>query len=155
MEKFLSLVAKDLFQTYKTNLSSLTVVFPSRRAGVFFTKYLSEVADEIIWSPKIITINELMQEISGYKIGDKIKLVLDLFNVYKKVTKSTESFDSFYYWGEMLINDFDDIDKYLVDPKELFQNITSEKEIEYSFDSLDDEQKKIVEQFLNNLNSSK
>lgn len=155
MEKFLYLVAQDLYNIYGSRLAQHTIVFPNRRAGVFFQKFLSEVTDSIIWSPKIITISELMKELSGYLLGNKISLILKLYQCYKKVLKSSETFDSFYYWGEMLINDFDDIDKYLVNVQELFVNISAEKEIEVVFEHLDENQKTIIEQFLTNIRASR
>jgi len=155
MEKFLQLVAKDLFSLYGEKIHEVTIVFPNRRAGVFFQKFLSEVTNKVIWAPNFITINDLMKELSGLNTGDRISLVLELYKVYKKVLQTSETFDSFYYWGEMLINDFDDIDKYLVNVADLFQNIAAEKEIEVTFDTLDDEQKKIIEQFLTNIRASR
>jgi PD-(D/E)XK nuclease superfamily protein len=155
MEKFLRLVAQDLFNMYGEKLHEVSIVFPNRRAGVFFQKFLSETTNKIVWAPNVITINDLMKELSGLNVGDKISLILDLYKVYKKILKTSESFDSFYYWGEMLINDFDDIDKYLVNTKDLFQNISAEKEIEITFEDIDEEQKKIIEKFMTNLRASR
>jgi len=112
MDTFLKHIATDLFTRYGEKISDLCIVFPNRRASLYFKKYLSELTNKPIWAPATTTINELMQEISELNIADNIKLLFELYTIYKQVKKSEESFDDFYFWGEMMLNDFDDIDKY-------------------------------------------
>ncbi len=147
MESFLKHIASDLYSRYKDNISDLCIVFPNRRASLYFKKYLSELSDKPMWSPETTTINELMQEISGLTIADNIKLLFELFRIYKQIKKSEESFDDFYFWGEMMLNDFDDIDKYLVNPEDLFKNLKSLKSIQDQFNYLSDEQIEAIQQF--------
>ena len=147
MDSFLKHIAQDLYSRYGESISELCLVFPNRRAGLYFKKYLSELTDKPIWSPDSTTINELMQEISGLTIADNIKLLFELYTIYKKVKKSEESFDDFYFWGEMMLNDFDDIDKYLINPEDLFKNLKSLKSIQDQFAYLSDEQIKAIQQF--------
>jgi CRISPR/Cas system-associated exonuclease Cas4 (RecB family) len=146
MEAFLKEVATYLYQNHNQELKDTCLVFPNRRAGVFFSRYLSQMIDKPVWIPPIRTIANLMKEISGYQPGDPLTLVYDLFNVYKGKKKSDETFDEFYYWGEMLLNDFDDIDKYLVDPAQLFQNLADLKVLEEQF-TLPEEKIKIIREF--------
>ncbi|MGM0504906.1 MAG: PD-(D/E)XK nuclease family protein, partial [Bacteroidota bacterium] len=113
MNTFLKHIAEDLYNRYGDKISGLCLVFPNQRAGLYFKKYLSELTTKPIWSPKTTTINELMQEISGLTIADPIKILFELYQIYKQAKKSEEPFDDFYFWGEMMLNDFDDIDKYL------------------------------------------
>ena len=129
MENFLQNIAKTLHQTYNDKLSECCIVFPNRRSGLFFNKYLSEIGKPTP-SPVILTINELMQKLSHLQVPDNdLILIFTLFKIYKKERKTTENFDEFYFWGQMLLNDFDALDKYLVDAKDLFQNLASLKEI--------------------------
>ena len=96
-----------------------------------------------------------MQDISGWHIADPLYLLSALYTIYKEHTGSTESFDEFYPWGEMLLSDFDDIDKYLVDAKDLFGNLSDLKEIDSVFDYMTPEQKKAVLMFWNHFSESK
>lgn len=147
MESFLKHIAIDLHQRYKNDISNLCIVFPNQRAGLYFKQYLAELTDKPMWSPNTTTINELMQEISGLAVADNIKLLFELYRVYKKVKKSEETFDEFYFWGEMMLNDFDDIDKYLVHPEDLFTNLKSLKSIQDQFTYLTKEQIEAIQQF--------
>ncbi|MBU8891415.1 MAG: PD-(D/E)XK nuclease family protein [Bacteroidales bacterium] len=147
MESFLKHIASDLYSRYKDDISNLCIVFPNRRASLYFKKYLSELSDKPMWSPVTTTINELMQEISGLTTADNIKLLFELFRIYKQIKKSDESFDDFYFWGEMMLNDFDDIDKYLVNPEDLFKNLKSLKSIQDQFNYLSDDQIEAIKQF--------
>ena len=147
MNSFLKYVANDLYSRYEDNISSLCIVFPNRRASLYFKKYLSELTDKPIWSPATTTINELMQEISGLTAADNIKLLFELYRIYKQIKKSEETFDDFYFWGEMMLNDFDDIDKYLIKPDDLFKNLKSLKSIQDQFNYLSDEQIEAIKQF--------
>jgi hypothetical protein len=147
MESFLKHIATDLYSRYEDKISDLCIVFPNRRASLYFKKYLSELSDKPMWSPETTTINELMQDISGLTIADNIKLLFELYRIYKKAKKSEESFDDFYFWGEMMLNDFDDIDKYLVNPEDLFKNLKSLKSIQDQFNYLSEEQVEAIKQF--------
>lgn len=147
MNSFLKYVATDLYTRYSDKISDLCIVFPNRRAGLYFKKYLSELTDKPMWAPATTTINELMQKVSGLTTADNIKLLFELYRIYKQIKKSEESFDDFYFWGEMMLNDFDDIDKYLVNPDDLFKNLKSLKSIQDQFNYLSDEQIKSIKQF--------
>ncbi len=152
--KFLQQVAQYLYNKNQGDLSQIRVVFPNRRAGLFFQKYLSQLSDIPLFSPQIFTISEMVSEISGLVSDDKNRLVIELYSHYKVITRSTESLDDFFYWGEMMLADFDDIDKYTVDAKQLFTNIESLKEIDYGFDFLSDEQRRYLSVFWENVNKS-
>ncbi|MBI5218618.1 MAG: PD-(D/E)XK nuclease family protein [Bacteroidia bacterium] len=144
---FLYHTAEFLVTRHGAGLSDCTLVFPNRRAILFFNKYLAEVSGKIMWAPHAVTINELIQSLSGLQLADDLQLVTELYRVYKEEKKSDETFDRFYYWGEMLLNDFNEIDKYRVNAKDLFQNLSSLKEIEKRFDYLTDEQVEAIRGF--------
>ncbi len=97
--KFLRQLAHRFYADESDNISNLCFVFPNRRAGLFFRKYLGEVAERPLFSPRIVTIQELFSEISGLLTADKLELIYTLFGVYRKHSPSSESFDDFYYWG--------------------------------------------------------
>lgn len=140
MKPFLYQVASLFYQQYGAEVSKLAFVFPNRRTGLFFQKYLSEVADKPLFSPTILTINDLFVHLSGKQAADKINMLFMLYDIYIRHSGSTETFDEFLYWGEMLLNDFDDVDKYMADARMLFTNVTDLREIENDFSFLDEDQ---------------
>lgn len=155
MTPFLKSVADYLYNNYKENLHTLAVVFPNKRARIFFNQYLSEFVEKPVFAPKYYTITEYMQEISGRNVADQLTLLFELYEVYKSVTKSEELFDDFLFYCEMLLADFDDIDKYLVDPKQLFQNLADLKEIDAYYEFLSDAQINAIRQFWEAFSESK
>jgi len=155
MNSFLQNITQDLYSRYGSGISELCIVFPNRRAGLYFKKYLSELTDKPLWAPATTTVNELIQEISGLVVADNMKLLFELYSIYKKVKKSDESFDDFYFWGEMMLNDFDDIDKYLVNPEDLFKNLKSLKSIQDQFNYLTPEQVEAIKQFWSSFDPGK
>ena len=146
MKPFLYQVA-SLFTRMGGGVSRLAFVFPNRRTGLFFQKYLSEVADTPLFSPTILTINDLFIQLSGKQSADRISMLFILYDIYIRQSGSTETFDEFLYWGEMLLNDFDDIDKYMANARMLFSNVTDLREIENDFDFLSDEQIAAIRSF--------
>jgi RecB family exonuclease len=153
LQRFLEACASYIFQKYGGNLSELCLVFPNRRSGIFFTAYLKKCLDKPVIGPKITTINELMLSLSDLVPADRLKLISSLYETYRELTGTTETFDDFYFWGEVLLTDFDDVDKYLVNAADLFKNLSSLKDIENQFDYLNSEQKKLIEQFWGSLRS--
>lgn len=147
MKGFLHQLAEHLYHTYGHNIHALTIVMPSKRAGAFFLNYLKSIAREPILTPKIVTINEIVEELSSIQKVDPLTLVFHLYRIYKEITNTDETFDSFYPWGTTLISDFDDIDKYMVDAKLLFTHIEDYKAIDQKFDFLTEEQKEFLAKF--------
>ena len=149
MTYFLQDIASQVFSNYKDVLSDICIVFPNKRARLYFNKYLSELTDKPLWSPEYYTINELMQHLSGLQVADPLTLIFELYSAFKKVTQSPESFDDFYFYLEILLADFDDIDKNLVKPADIFQNLAKIKNIETYFNYLTDNQIEIIRRFWN------
>ena len=147
MKPFLYQVASLFYEKWGAEVSRLAFVFPNRRTGLFFQKYLSEVADTPLFSPTILTINDLFIQLSGKQSADRISMLFILYDIYIRQSGSTETFDEFLYWGEMLLNDFDDIDKYMANARMLFSNVTDLREIENDFDFLSDEQIAAIRSF--------
>jgi len=140
MIPFLYNVANTYYKHFGSKVSRFTFVFPNRRAGLFFQKYLSEIANKPIFSPEILTVTDLFGKLSNLNIADHIEQLFLLYDIYIKKSKSLESFDEFMFWGEMLLNDFDDVDKYMADARQLFSNIQDIREIDAGFSYLNEEQ---------------
>ena len=150
MESFLKLVAADLYKHTEGNLAHTAVVFPNKRAGLFFNEYLAQESESPIWSPAYVSISELFRSLSPWEVGDPVKLVCELYKIFRRETQSTETLDDFYFWGEMLISDFDDADKNKVDTDELFSNLQDLRNIMDDYTFIDDEQEEAIRQFFQN-----
>ena len=150
MESFLKLVAADLYKHTKGNLAHTAVVFPNKRAGLFFNEYLAQESESPIWSPAYVSISELFRSLSPWEVGDPVKLVCELYKIFRRETQSTETLDDFYFWGEMLISDFDDADKNKVDTDKLFSNLQDLRNIMDDYTFIDDEQEEAIRQFFQN-----
>jgi hypothetical protein len=130
-------------------------VFPNRRAGLYFIKYLASGIEKPVWSPSTLTINDLFRSYSSLQIAGNEILLFELYKVYRNLKKPVETFDEFYYWGDMLLNDFDDVDKYMVDAKMLFRNVLDIKNIDSQFGGLTDYQIEVIKRFWTNFNHDK
>ena len=144
---FLQQIAQVFYDRHGAGIHCLAFVFPNRRSGIFFRKYLSEISPKPIFSPAILTINDLFCKLNPKQQADRIKLLFMLYDIYSRQSGSDETFDDFVYWGEMLLNDFDDIDKYLVDAKQLFTNVTDLNNIDKDFSFLQPEQIRAIRSF--------
>lgn len=151
MDRFLEQCAKYILNKHAHELQDICLVFPNRRSGVFFTAYLHRLIEKPVISPCVTTISELISGSSPFYSADKLLLVSLLYEEFKKHTGTRETFDEFYFWGEILLNDFQDTDRYLVKANDLFTTISDLKTIDSIFDYLTDEQKKALEDFWGSL----
>ena len=132
METFLNLVAKDLYLKCgdgKSGLADVTVVFPNRRARLFFDDCLSACSTQPVWSPQYTTIEELFRSQSLLRPADRIEMVTLLHKIYQEVLHTDESLDSFWSWGELMLADFDDIDRNLAPADQLFTLLREQREL--------------------------
>lgn len=148
---FLERIASLLHDEYGNRLDKHCIVFPNRRAGLYFLKYLAGKTGNPVWAPAVKTINELFQSCSTLQIAESELLIHELYKVYRKLNSNAESFDEFFYWGDMLLNDFDDVDKYMVNASVLFTNLSDIRRIDNEFGGLTPEQVKVIKQFWVNL----
>ncbi|HEX2969191.1 MAG TPA: PD-(D/E)XK nuclease family protein [Bacteroidales bacterium] len=155
MEYFLERIARELRNEFGNNLRKHCLVFPGRRAGLYMLKYLSSGLQKPVWAPSTYTINELFRSLSSLQPAGNELLLFELFRIYSSIRKEPGSFDDFYFWGDMLINDFDDTDKYLASASSLFENIRDLKEIDTKFGGFTEEQKEIIKRFWFNFDFSK
>ncbi len=153
-KKFLEAVAENMLAR-GNDLSRYAMVFPNRRAMLYFKDYLRKQALQPVWAPEMFTVNDFFQRLSGLRKADTITLIFTIYNLYKKLAKSPEPFDDFYFWGEMILADFDDLDKYLVNARHLFTNLESLKEMEAAFSELTEEQYEAIRKFWRHFDASK
>ena len=149
MKDFLAYVADDMLSKYGNNLSRVAVVFPNKRASLFLNEHLARLAQKPIWSPACITISELFRQQSDYQVADPIKLVCDLHKSFCLCTGLQETLDKFYGWGQLLLTDFDDIDKNMADADLVFANLRDIHELD-DISYLTDEQREMIQRFFSN-----
>ncbi|WP_425391937.1 PD-(D/E)XK nuclease family protein [Ekhidna sp.] len=145
--KFLETVANYLITNHKENLGDVTVVFPNRRAGLFLKKHLSQKIESPVWSPSTLSLEDFLFGFSETKKADPLTLIFELYESFKKHQGKNEGFESFYFWGEMLLRDFEEVDHYLVNPEQLFKYVKDDRQLAEDFYFLDEEQEKIIKKF--------
>jgi hypothetical protein len=151
MTPFLKILSDEIYQQHP-RLEKVTIVFPNRRAALYFRKYLSESLNKPAFAPALLTIEDFISQLSPLKVPDKLELVSRLQKSYHAVIKNeadakAEPFDKFYFWGDMLLRDFDEADRYLVNTEHLFKDLSHQKELDSSFDFLTKEQKEFLTNF--------
>lgn len=153
MEPFLNRIAKVYLDAHRNELLDYCFVFPNKRSVTFFRHYLelNNTSGKPLIEPKAVTISDFISEFSEYTEAPRYDILFTMYDEYRKIFQSLsaesemEDFDRFVFWGDMLISDFNDVDRYLVDPKELFRNVKDLREI--SADFLTDEQKEIIRKY--------
>lgn len=153
MKTFLEELAEKVYSDFPV-LEEVTLVFPNRRASLYFRKHLGMLLAKPVFSPKLITIEDFISGFSTAKVPDKLELIYVLHSVYLQLVfgssdeeSTPEGIDQFYFWGDMLLRDFDEIDKYLVDASQLFKDLSHQKELDSSFDFLTEEQREFLQSF--------
>ena len=124
-------------------------IFPNRRSLVFFKKYLGDLlVGAPMPVPPLYTINDFFYKVADAHASDRLRLLLELYKCYTSLNPQAESLDDFLFWGEVLLADFDDVDKYLVDAAGLMQNVGDFKAIQDQFEYLSEGQKEAIARFL-------
>lgn len=152
---FLYSVAETYLKEFGNNLHHVRFVFPNRRAGVFFQKYLGQLIEKPIFLPEITTISDFIHSLSDIEKADQLDLLFRLFHIYNQHSSGKETFDEFYFWGNVLLNDFDEIDKFYVDAEKLYSNMVALKEIDAAFSGLEKEQEEAIKAFWLNFQEHK
>ncbi len=155
MNSFLRMVVSDLYTRSKGNLSRTVVVFPNRRSQLYFDEHLAHVASSPIWAPSYTNISELLESLSSWHQGEHIHLVTSLYQVYQQYCSPAEPLDEFYFWGEMLLNDFNDVDKSLVNAQNLFTNLHEFHRMGDDLSYINSEQRKALENFFGKFGGNK
>ena len=145
MENFLYNVALHLWGIYGEEIGSLTILLPNNRSRIFFVDALSKIAGKPIFGPRFISIDSLMCELAQIGRLDHIRTITELYHIYSQ--EHHEEFDSFYHWGEVLLSDFDAVDKYLIDADMLFTNLSDLKDMDGDLSYLSAEQVAAIRRF--------
>lgn len=146
MVPFLKQVAKVYFENEREEMIDYCFVFPNKRSGVFFRHFLEEEAKGMTFIfPEISTIAEMVSSFSSLVEAPRLEQLFILYNEYKALSKDIADFDQFLFWGDMLLSDFNDVDRYLVDPHLLFVNLKRFKEVSANY--LTDEQRELIARY--------
>ena len=149
MSLFLESVASDLLSKFGTDLSRVAVVFPNKRASLFLNDHLARQAGRPLWSPAYITISDLFRSHSTLKVADPILLVCKLHQCFTQCTGIDETLDHFYGWGQLLLSDFDDLDKNMGPADRIFANLRDIHELD-DVSYLTHEQRQLLQRFFSN-----
>lgn len=148
MQSKLQSIAQTFVREAGDNLQSYTFVFPNRRAGLFFRKYISLYAIKPMFAPRVITINDCFLELSDLQVADQLTLLLDLYDEYQRLRSDVEGLDRFIYWGKMMLDDFSEIDNHLTPHvKALFASITDIHTIDQHYSYLTENQRLALSRF--------
>ncbi len=133
---------------FSCDMRNVTVVFPGKRAGMFLNREFAALSDKPVWTPRYCTMGDLFQSLTPLRVADPLKCICMLHSVMQDVlgTDYTETLDEFWSWGEVLMADFDDIDKHMADAKAIFTNITDQERLK-NLDYLDEHQRETLKRF--------
>ena len=149
---FLESVASELLTRFGTDLSRVAVVFPNKRASLFLNDHLARMAGRPLWSPAYVTISELFRSQSPLQVADPILLVCELHRCFTKCTGIEETLDHFYGWGQLLLSDFDDVDKNMAPAERVFANVRDLHELD-DVSYLTPEQQALIRRFFSNFSA--
>jgi ATP-dependent helicase/nuclease subunit B len=131
MQAFLKTFAETLWKKHQPDLSRVCVVLPNRRGALFLKEYLATAAGKTIFAPEIYSTEDFIYKLSGQEIVDNTEMLFELYQVYTHTLGAeADSFELFSKWAPTLIADFNELDRYLIDAKQLFINLSSIREIE-------------------------
>jgi hypothetical protein len=131
MKAFLEVIAERLVKKFPDSMEEVAVVLPSKRSVVFLKSYLSKLIDKPIFLPQFFSIEEFIEKLSGYKVLDNLSLQFYLYEAYLQNPPSqVDSFEKFMSWSSMLLHDFNEVDRNLVESKDVFSNLKEVKKLE-------------------------
>ncbi|MGN0207505.1 MAG: PD-(D/E)XK nuclease family protein [Muribaculaceae bacterium] len=140
MEPFLKTVANTYLNCEPQQLADYTFVFPNRRSSLFFAKHIKTIAaGKAMIMPEISTISDFISEFSGIEEASSIELLFILYKEYKKLRMAegaedgSYSFDKFLFIGNIIIQDFNDIDLFNADAERVLTNTSELKEIKSTY----------------------
>ncbi len=154
MKTFLEAVAADMLRKFNTDMGHVAVVFPNKRAALFLNQAIARLSDKPLWSPAYITISDLFRQHSTLTVADQITAIAILHDSYNAVTGNDEDLDKFFSWGQLLLADFDDLDKNMGDASMIFRNLGDLHELD-DFSYLNDEQVRLIRRFFSNFSADK
>ncbi len=158
MKSFLQETAEEIIKNNKGKLDKICIIFPNKRTRMFFRHYFAQVSGQTQWAPQMRAIRMMLRDFTKLNEPDTLSLIYDLFQIFKKHSKQEkefQTFDKFYKLGEIILNDFNEIDSWLVNPEQLFRNIKNVHEIEANFSELSEEEQALLRRFWKNFSADK
>lgn len=146
MNSFLKNTAQSILSKHQ-NLQDLCIILPNRRAGLFFTQHLGTLISEPTWLPEIKTIEDIFYQYAGQRPADDLTLIFELYKVYQGIHPEPESFDKFFFWGEMILKDFNDLDQFMANASKLYHHLSEIKDLESDLSFLSESQIDLIKQF--------
>lgn len=151
MTPFLKQVADHYYNI--GGIENRCFIFPNRRSMVFFRKHLCDaVKDAPLLAPQMLTINDFFSRAAALLPADRVRLLIELYDCYAKLNPKAEPLDEFIFWGDVILGDFNDADKYLVDTRQLFANVADFKALQDTFEYLTETQREAIKGFLSHFN---
>lgn len=137
MASFLKNIISEIFQSEENASDNVAIIIPNKRAAVYIHAYLSNMKGAALFAPEIVTINEWVDHYTDTRIVSQTELLFLLYEVHQFIEKdAAESFNDFIKWGKIMLSDFDEIDRYLLDADIVFRDLQQIKDIEdWSFDT--------------------
>lgn len=151
---FLESLAQSILNEYGEDLSHLIIIFPNQRSAVLFTRCLSKIAQKNIWSPQLHSISSFIQSQTSLVIPDRLTLLSELHKCWLEVSKQEESFGKFYFWGEMILKDFNEIDRWLGNADSIFRYLKDQKEIDEYFGDLNENELSALSSFWSSVHTN-
>ncbi|GLB48270.1 PD-(D/E)XK nuclease family protein [Neptunitalea lumnitzerae] len=146
MKSFLKEVVSNILETHE-NVENITFILPSKRAGVFLKDAFLKQFKKTGFAPQFVSIESFIENISGLKYANNIQLLFELYTTYLSIEKNEpEDFYSFSKWGQILLQDFNEIDRYLVQPDTIFPYLASIKELNHW--SLEEEKTELQKNYI-------
>lgn len=152
---FLEKIAQDILQEFGNDLSRLRIIFPNQRSAVLFTRYLSRAAGTTVWCPGLMSISAFIKSLSTLQVPDRLSLIFDLFETWKSHSAQEESYAQFYFWGELLLKDFDEADRWMADTESLFRSVRDQKELDEYFGALGESELEALKSFWSGIGKGK
>lgn len=153
MRSFLEEIAGEILEHPQPE--KVVMVLPNRRAMLYLQHFIARKLTKPVFAPTLLTIEDFIAGFTSLKIPDKLELIHTLHRSHREIMSGPkdsddyegEPFDKFYFWGDMLLRDFDEVDKYMINAEHLFKDLSHQKELDATFDYLTEEQKKFLTGF--------
>lgn len=147
MNSFIDQVAKQMQARHGSDFKDVIIISPNRRAALFLQRKISHLQNSPIWSPKLMTMDQVVKSFSPFAEADRLTVIYQLFRLWSRRSPTSEQFEKFYALGDRILRDFDLIEKYRVPSEQLFSNLSDEKMIEQQFADWREEMKDYLREF--------
>ena len=150
---FLEELAEDIYNRYGKELHNLQLLFPNKRVPLFFLKALSKHIDPPSWAPSVSSLEDFLYSGTGYEKPEKLSLLITLYKIHKELWEEKNRkdehifFDSFSFWGEVILRDFEEIDASMLEAEKIFVHVEALKDVETKFSFLDESHRAIAKRF--------